>query len=167
MRAHIEWKVLTHIVRATPPTRSSMRSRISPAALLVKVMARISSGRAWPAAMRWATRWVSTRVLPEPAPARMSSGPSDVRDGLALRLVEAGEQRSAAAAPGCRPGRAPSFDPQLEQQADGEQDAAGDDQLETREDEALARHPPRKTPSAKHSTKANPDADEVRGRPCR
>ena len=34
-------------------------------------------------------RWVSTRVLPEPAPATTSSGPVDVGDGLELHRVEA------------------------------------------------------------------------------
>ena len=38
------WNVLIHIVRATGPTRPSMRDFISPAALLVNVMARISWG---------------------------------------------------------------------------------------------------------------------------
>ena len=37
-------------------------------------------------------RWVSTRVLPEPAPASTSSGPSPWLDRLALRRVEAGKQ---------------------------------------------------------------------------
>ena len=76
MRAQAEWKVITHIARARPPTSASTRSRISFAALLVKVIARISLGRAWPVPTRCAMRWVSTRVLPEPAPARISSGPS-------------------------------------------------------------------------------------------
>ncbi len=48
MRAQAEWKVITHIARARPPTRPSTRSRISCAALLVNVMARISLGCAWP-----------------------------------------------------------------------------------------------------------------------
>ena len=87
------WKVLIHMVRATGPTRPSMRSFISPAALLVKVMATTSSGRTCSTWSSQATRCVSTRVLPEPAPARMSSGPVDVRDRLALLGVEAGEQR--------------------------------------------------------------------------
>src|SRR4051794_27068552 len=39
-------------------------------------MARTSLCRARPLITRCATRWVSTRVLPEPAPARISSGPS-------------------------------------------------------------------------------------------
>ena len=79
MRAHAEWKVITHIARARGPTSTSTRSRISCAALLVNVMARISLGRACPVPTRWAIRWVSTRVLPEPAPARISSGPSPCR----------------------------------------------------------------------------------------
>ena len=33
-------------------------------------------------------RWVSTRVLPEPAPATTSSGPLAVGDGLALDRVQ-------------------------------------------------------------------------------
>ncbi|MCB5273980.1 hypothetical protein BJG92_01506 [Arthrobacter sp. SO5] len=37
-----EWNVETHMVLARLPTRASTRSRISAAALLVKVMARIS-----------------------------------------------------------------------------------------------------------------------------
>ena len=41
-------------------------------------------------------RWVRTRVLPEPAPARTSSGPSPWRDRLALRLVQPGEQALGA-----------------------------------------------------------------------
>ncbi len=52
------------------------RSRISPAALFVKVIARISFGFTPTAEIRCATRWVSTRVLPEPAPAITSNGPS-------------------------------------------------------------------------------------------
>src|ERR1035437_1752447 len=50
------------------------RSCISRAALLVKVTARILAGGT-PLAMRWAMRNVMTRVLPVPAPARISSGP--------------------------------------------------------------------------------------------
>ena len=58
---------------AAAPTRS----RISRAALLVKVTARICDGWAdCPVAMRWAMRVVSTRVLPVPAPASTSTGPS-------------------------------------------------------------------------------------------
>src|SRR3954453_1679693 len=76
MRAQAEWNVITHMARARLPTSCSTRSRISWAALLVKVIARISPGPACPVPTKWAIRWVSTRVLPEPAPARISSGPS-------------------------------------------------------------------------------------------
>ena len=45
MRAQAVWKVISHIARARPPpTICSTRSRISAAALLVKVIARICSG---------------------------------------------------------------------------------------------------------------------------
>ena len=57
--------------RAAPPARASRA-----AALFVNVIARISLGLARPVATRCAIRWVSTRVLPEPAPARIRSGPS-------------------------------------------------------------------------------------------
>ena len=52
MRTQDEWKVEIHMILARPPTRASMRSRISAAALLVKVMARISP---------WWARWVAIR----------------------------------------------------------------------------------------------------------
>ena len=67
--------VLTQILSLPRPTSLSTRSRISPAALLVKVIARIFQG-ATPCSIRYATRCVSTRVLPEPAPAKIRSGPS-------------------------------------------------------------------------------------------
>jgi hypothetical protein len=44
IRTQAEWKVSTHIARAREPTTAATRSRISPAALLVKVMARTSPG---------------------------------------------------------------------------------------------------------------------------
>src|SRR5580698_5378136 len=62
----------------TPPTMSPTRVFISRAALLVKVTAKISPGRARPVARMWAMRTVSTRVLPVPAPASTSTGPSSV-----------------------------------------------------------------------------------------
>ena len=68
--------VITHIDRTRRPTSSSARSRISPAALLVNVIARISFAFAASVPTRYAIRWVSTRVLPDPAPAMISSGPS-------------------------------------------------------------------------------------------
>src|SRR5213592_4217563 len=79
MRPHAAWKVRIHRPRPLAPSRRCRRSRISPAALFVKVMARISFGFAPTALIRWATRYVSTRVLPEPAPAMTSRGPSVAR----------------------------------------------------------------------------------------
>src|SRR5579875_2058720 len=75
MRTHMEWNVETHMIRARPPTSAATRSFISPAALFVKVIARIWYGVTSRSASRYAMRWVSTRVLPDPAPATMSSGP--------------------------------------------------------------------------------------------
>ena len=75
MRTHMEWKVDTHMPRERVPTSCAKRSRISAAALLVKVMARISHGAARSCSRMLAMRYVSTRVLPEPAPASTRSGP--------------------------------------------------------------------------------------------
>ncbi len=44
MRTQAEWNVITHIARALGPTSWATRAAISPAALLVKVMAMISPG---------------------------------------------------------------------------------------------------------------------------
>src|SRR6478735_7146897 len=74
IRTHAEWKVETHMIRARLPTRSSTRSFISAAALLVKVIARIEPGWARRSEISHAIRRVSTRVLPDPAPATTSSG---------------------------------------------------------------------------------------------
>jgi hypothetical protein len=52
---------------------AEMRVSISFAALLVKVTARMPSGDTWPVWISQAMRVVSTRVLPEPAPARISA----------------------------------------------------------------------------------------------
>ena len=50
------------------------RVSISFAALLVKVTASTPPGESWPVWISQAMRVVSTRVLPEPAPARISDG---------------------------------------------------------------------------------------------
>src|SRR3954452_17658463 len=78
MRPHAAWNVITQRRRACSPISSSRRTRISAAALFVNVIARISFGFTPSALIRCATRYVSTRVLPEPAPAMTSSGPSVV-----------------------------------------------------------------------------------------
>ena len=70
-----EWKVPT-VSRSARffPTSSATRSRISAAALLVKVIANTSSGGT-PFASRCAIRTVITRVFPVPAPASTRTGP--------------------------------------------------------------------------------------------
>ena len=92
MRTHAEWNVLTHMIFARPPTSSATRSRISAAALLVNVIARIEPGWALRSEISQAIRRVSTRVLPEPAPGDDEQRRPLVDDGLALRLVEPLEQ---------------------------------------------------------------------------
>ncbi|MNS40648.1 hypothetical protein D3C72_729730 [compost metagenome] len=74
MRTPSAWKVHTTTLRASRPIRSLARSRISAAALFVKVMAAMRSG--------FRPDWISrpilcviTRVLPEPAPASTRQGP--------------------------------------------------------------------------------------------
>lgn len=74
MRTQAEWKVETHIILAWFPTSPATRSRISAAALLVKVMASTAPGCTPRIPTRWAMRRVSTLVLPEPAPATTSTG---------------------------------------------------------------------------------------------
>ena len=76
MRTHMLWKVDTHMPRLRGPTRPCRRSRISAAALLVNVMAKISHGATFKSSRMCAMRYVSTRVLPDPAPAKTKSGPS-------------------------------------------------------------------------------------------
>ena len=73
IRAHIEWKVLVHTL--CEPRYFSIRSFISFAALLVKVIAKILYGST-PFSMRWHTLAVSTRVFPLPAPAITKTAPS-------------------------------------------------------------------------------------------
>src|SRR5215813_13846056 len=79
MVAEAEWKVATFSSLDHGPSSFSSRWRISRAALLVKVTARIRHGATRRASTRWATRRVMTRVFPEPAPARTRSGPSPWR----------------------------------------------------------------------------------------
>ena len=77
MRTHNEWKVeISGFASDAWPSSRSTRSAISLEALLVKVTARIASGATFFSWMSQAMRCVITRVLPDPAPARISSGPS-------------------------------------------------------------------------------------------
>src|SRR5438128_348106 len=75
-RTHRLWKVEIQLRTGAPGSSASTRSFISPAALLVKVTARIASEGTPRSRIRCAMRCVITRVLPLPAPARMSTGPS-------------------------------------------------------------------------------------------
>ncbi len=70
------WKVPIHKALPGMPSSRSTRARISPAALLVKVTARMPCGEAPSAWITQAMRCVSTRVLPLPAPASTSTGAS-------------------------------------------------------------------------------------------
>src|SRR5436190_5580920 len=105
MRAQAEWNVDTHMRWATGPTSSPTRSFISPAALLVNVIASSANGDERWSPISHATRLVSTRVLPDPAPATTSSGTSGGAvtasrcTGLrpASRSVPVSEELSAAA----------------------------------------------------------------------
>ena len=73
-RLHRPWKVPIHMPRTGSGSMAVSRVSISLAALLVKVTAISPPGPTWPVASSQAMRVVSTRVLPEPAPARISAG---------------------------------------------------------------------------------------------
>jgi hypothetical protein len=91
MRTPTEWKVPIHIPAGSRPSAFRTRSRISPAALLVKVSARIPAGSTPCSSTSQAMRVVSTRVFPDPAPASTSSGSLEVRGGFALLGVQVRE----------------------------------------------------------------------------
>ena len=75
MRDATEWKVPAVICLAlSSPTEAMSLSRISRAALLVKVMHKMCDGGTPSSLMRCVTRPTSTRVLPEPGPARTFMG---------------------------------------------------------------------------------------------
>jgi hypothetical protein len=69
----------------------SMRPRISRAALLVKVTARIEWGENCSARISQAMRCTSTRVLPEPGTGQHQHVATLGGHRLALRIVETGE----------------------------------------------------------------------------
>ena len=101
-RAQSEWNVPATTSRPPSPTRLMIRSRSSAAARFVNVTARIRHGGTSLMPTRYAIRWASTRVLPEPAPARISSGPSVVVtaracSGLRARTICSSRALRAAA----------------------------------------------------------------------
>ncbi len=73
-RLHRPWKVPIHMPRTLTGNIADSRVSISLAALLVKVTASTPPGETCPVAISQAMRVVSTRVLPDPAPARISAG---------------------------------------------------------------------------------------------
>ena len=73
MRLHRPWKVPIHMPRVLIGSIADRRVSISFAALLVKVTARMPCGLTCPVWISQAMRVVSTRVLPLPAPARISA----------------------------------------------------------------------------------------------
>src|SRR5438132_7248277 len=107
MRAPMAWNVPSHIPLIDSPTSASTRARISRAALLVNVTAQISSARTRRLAITYAMRWVSTRVLPLPAPAKMSSGPSGA--STASRCCAFSPSSNVVAASGMAAARLPGF----------------------------------------------------------
>ena len=92
IRAQAAWKVITHIARTRRPTSSSARSRISPAALLVNVIARISFGLARVGGDQVGDPVGQHAGLARPGAGQDQQRPVAVGDGLALGLVEPGEQ---------------------------------------------------------------------------
>src|ERR1700722_8963862 len=74
MRLQRPWKVPIHMPRVSMGRRACRRAIISRAALLVNVTARMVAGDARPCWMSHAIRVMRTRVLPLPAPARISAG---------------------------------------------------------------------------------------------
>src|SRR6185295_14008194 len=76
MRTQRLWKVEIQLFTDWPGRSASVRAFISPAALLVNVTARTRSEGTPLSSTRCAMRCVMTRVLPLPAPARMSTAPS-------------------------------------------------------------------------------------------
>ncbi len=72
-RLHRPWKVPIHMPRTLIGSIVDSRVSISLAALFVKVTAITPAGESWPVWISQAIRVVSTRVLPEPAPARISA----------------------------------------------------------------------------------------------
>ena len=96
-----EWNVPDGTGTASP--RATSRDRSSCAALRVKVSASARSGVADPVATRHAIRRVSTRVLPEPAPATTTSGAAS--EVIAARWRSSHPSRMPSRVSGLTPGK--------------------------------------------------------------
>ena len=97
IRAQRLWKVPIATSRADSPIISCRRSRISAAALFVKVTARIFHGATPSCWISQAMRWVMTRVFPEPAPASTRSGPAVVVTARRCASFSGARMRSSTA----------------------------------------------------------------------
>ena len=109
-RTQNEWNVESVGVesRRASASNAATRSRISAAALLVNVTARMADGGTRRSVTICAMRWVMTRVFPLPAPARISSGPSvwltasrccglsPLRKSMGSRLLKCSKGRAKA-----------------------------------------------------------------------
>ena len=83
------WKVETVTSSACLlVNNSATRSFISFAALFVNVTARMCRGSI-PCCIMLAIRWMMTRVLPDPAPAKSKTGPSNVSTAVCCCLFKA------------------------------------------------------------------------------
>ena len=104
MRTHMAWKVHTHMPRVPLGTSAARRSRISAAALLVNVMARICQGVTPRSPSMWAMRKVEHAGL-----ARAGAGEHQQRalggqDRLALSGIKAVDVDERLGRLGCRRG---------------------------------------------------------------
>ena len=72
----IEWKVPIHIEEMSSSIKFATLSLISLAALFVKVIAKILHDGTCDSSIKYAILEVTTLVLPLPAPAKISKGPS-------------------------------------------------------------------------------------------
>ena len=93
MRTQAEWKVDTHMARVARPTRRATRLRISSAALLVKVMARIASGGYSEITDQMGDAISEYPGFSRPGACDHQNWALGSGDGLSLRGVELGEQR--------------------------------------------------------------------------
>ena len=100
-----EWKVPAATWSRIPSNRSLLRS--SEAAFRVKVRASTRLGSSRPVRARQAIRWVSTRVLPDPAPAWMARGRASVVTAARCSSFNPLSSASASASSYASPCRSP------------------------------------------------------------